>query len=84
MEKMLNDFEEGAEKFKKIIEKGDPPNWTAQANNTRDYNEKVSYLKNLLMTAGFIYGSLGPSIVRIDNIVSNFSINFSKLDSLYA
>lgn len=84
MEKMLNDVEEGAEKFKKIIEKGDPPNWTAQANNTRDYNEKVSYLKNLLMTAGFIYGSLGPSIVRINDMVKNFSTNFSKIDSLYA
>lgn len=79
-QKMLEDL---AANIKQLSDLGDPVSWTSQQ-NTPGYNEKVAYMKNLLLVSGAFTTSLLPPILKLDKLVANFADNFTKIDKLYS
>ncbi len=84
LEQIFKLYEEKSKDFKKASEMGIPPTWSAQANTTQNFNEKVAFMQKLFVISATIFTNIAPNIVRIDDMVKNFCINFSKIDSLYA
>lgn len=78
--KMLEDL---AANVKQISDLGDPVSWTNQQ-NTPGYNEKVAYMKKLLVVSGEFATNLLPPIQKLDKLVANFADNFAKIDNLYS